>query len=375
MGFFISRHPGSKISETLWEVILMKALLYEGPRQIRAADLPMVSPKTGEVLLKIKACGICGSDVHGYLGTTGRRIAPMVMGHEFSGEIAEIGEGCSLGFRIGDRVTVQPVDFCGDCAPCRDGYTNTCLSKRFFGVLDVNGAFAEYLCVPEKLLYKLPDTVSFTEGALIEALAVAYGAIKKAGNLRGKNILIIGGGTIGQLVLSVVRTMEPKRVILSDLSSFRRETAKKRGADHVIDPGAVGCFTEEIRKLFGGELADVTVEAVGIGPTVEQALSALKPRGTCIWVGNNTKRVDIDMQDIVTRELKIFGTYIYTHEEFGETIKFMETTRLNLQELITKEISLEEAPDMFHRLSAAPDEQLKVVVTNEEENACQIKRL
>jgi 2-desacetyl-2-hydroxyethyl bacteriochlorophyllide A dehydrogenase len=339
----------------------MKALVYYGPKDLRVAEVENVKPKKGEVLIKIKACGICGSDVHGYLGITGRRIAPMVMGHEFSGEVAELGEGLTLGYKVGDRVTVQPVDFCTECDNCKTGFTNVCTDKRFFGVLDVDGAFEEYLCVPEKLLYKLPDNISFSGGALIEALAVAYCGVKKAGNLEGKNVLVVGGGTIGQLVLSVVKTMNPKNIILSDLSDFRLETAKKLGATAVINPKDKN-FVEEVKKALGGELIDVALEAVGIGPTVAQAMSVLKTQGTCVWVGNSAKTVELNMQDVVTKELKIFGTYIYTHEEFGETIDFLAKNDLDLSTLITKEISIEEAPEMFEELVTATEKYLKVVV-------------
>lgn len=339
----------------------MKALVYEGPKKLSVKNYPIPEPKAGEVLVKIKACGICGSDVHGYLGVTGRRIAPMVMGHEFSGEIAGLGEGLKLGFRVGDRVVPQPVDFCGECDLCRNGgYSNLCPNRRFFGVMDVDGAFEEYLCVPEKLLYRLPDHISFEDGALIEALAVAYCGVKKAGDIAGKNVLVIGGGTIGQLVLSVVKTMNPKKVVLSDLSDFRLGVAKKLGADDVIKPGG-GDFAAEVGAKFGG-MADVSIEAVGVGATLGQAIAALKPNGTCVLVGNSAKIVDLDMQAVVTRALKIYGTYIYTHREFGETIGFMARNNMNLGALITGEISIEEAPEMFDQLAKTAEGHLKVIV-------------
>lgn len=339
----------------------MRALVYYGPKDIKVTEIDDVTPKKGEVLVKIKACGICGSDVHGYLGITGRRIAPMVMGHEFSGEIAALGEETILGYKVGDRVTVQPVDFCGECENCKAGFTNVCTDKRFFGVLDVNGAFAEYLCVPEKLLYPLPDQISYSGGALIEALAVAYCGVKKAGDLAGKNVLVVGGGTIGQLVLSVVKTMNPRAIIMSDLSDFRLETAKKLGADYVINPKGKD-FVEEVKKVLNGGWVDVALEAVGIGPTVAQAMSVLKTQGTCVWVGNSAKTVELNMQDVVTKELRILGTYIYTHEEFGETIDFLAKNHLDLSTLISKEISIDEAPEMFEELLTATEKYLKVVV-------------
>lgn len=341
----------------------MKALVYHGPKDLRIDEVSNVTPKAGEVLVKIKACGICGSDVHGYLGITGRRIEPMIMGHEFSGEIVQLGEGVSNTYQLGDRVTVQPVDFCGTCENCTRGFTHMCLNKRFFGVLDVDGAMAEYLSVPEKLLYKLPDNIGFSGGALIEALAVAYCGVKKAGDLKDKNVLIVGGGTIGQLVLSVVKTMQPKSIILSDLSEFRLECAKKLGATHVINP-QTSDFKEQVKACLG-ETVDVAVEAVGITATVGQGMSVLKPGGTYIWIGNSSKMIEVNMQDVVTKEYKVYGSYIYTHEQFGETIDFLANNALDLSTLITKEISVEEGPEMFEELVTAIEKYLKVVIVFE----------
>lgn len=227
--------------------------------------------------------------------------------------------------------------------------------------MDVNGAFAEYLCVPEKLLYPLPDHISYSIGALIEPLAVAYCGVKKAGDLAGKNVLIVGGGTIGQLVLSVVKTMKPKAIIMSDLSDFRLECAKQLGATHTINPKNKN-FVDEVKKALNGDLIDVALEAVGVASTVEQALSVLKNQGTCIWIGNSAKTVEVNMQDVVTKELKILGSYIYTHEEFGETIDFLSKNDLALEKLISKEISIEEAAEMFEELLTATEKYLKVIV-------------
>lgn len=339
----------------------MKALVYQGPKQLEIVERPIPTIQKGEVLIKIKSCGICGSDVHGYLGLTGRRTAPMVMGHEFSGEIVELGDGLTRSLHVGDRVTVQPCVSCWHCAKCDEGYNNVCETRDFMGVMDYDGAMMEYLSVPEKLIYTLPDDVSYDQGALIEPLAVAYSGVKKAGDLQGKNVVIIGGGTIGQLALLVAKTMNPKRVVLSDLSHFRLETAKKFGADVTIDPKGKS-FIEEVQKAFDGECADVAIEAVGIGPTVAQALDSLAPQGTCVWIGNSAKTIEVNMQQVVTKELKIAGSYIYTHEEFGETLDFLHKNQLDLSALVSKEITLEEAPEMFNQLTTETEKYLKCII-------------
>jgi len=339
----------------------MKALVYQGPKKLEIVEVPKPTPKKGEILLKVKACGICGSDVHGYLGITGRRTPPMVMGHEFSAEVVGLGEGTSGRIAIGDRVAIQPCISCWECEKCREGYNNVCPTRDFLGAMDCNGAMQEYLCVPEKLAYKLPDGMSYSVGALIEAMAVSYSGVKKAGDLTGKNVVIIGGGTIGLLALKVVKTKNPKKVLLSDLSDFRLEMARKMGADVTINPRNED-FIQKVKSSFDGELADVSIEAVGIGPTVEQALSALKPQGTCVWIGNSAKTIEVDMQRVVTQEIKIFGSYIYTHKEFGETIDFINKNNLDLSAIISKEISLEEAPQMFEDLTVHTDKYLKCII-------------
>jgi L-iditol 2-dehydrogenase len=188
----------------------MKGIVYEGPNKMIYQDVPDVSPKQGEVKLRVKACGICGSDVHGYLGLTGRRLKPMMMGHEFAGEVVELGTGVS-NRKIGDKVAVYPVDFCGECEMCKKGDVHLCLHKRAFGVLDVDGAFAEYICVPEKCCFTVKDNVPYAIGSLMEPLAVSYRGVGHAGDLSGKNVLLVGTGTIGLLALACVKIRIPVR--------------------------------------------------------------------------------------------------------------------------------------------------------------------
>lgn len=341
----------------------MKALIYEGPKVLSVQERPEPTPGEGQLKLKIRACGICGSDTAGYLGKTGRRNPGLVMGHEFSGEVVEVGEGCKLGYKVGDRVTVQPKEFCGSCPDCELGYTNVCgVGKPLMGCIDVDGAFEEYLNVNEKLVYKMPDKMSFVEGALIEPLAVAYGGVCKAGDLKDKDVLIVGAGTIGAMILSIVKTMGPRTIIVSDLSDARLETAMKLGATHTINPGGKD-MKEEVKKVLGGKLCDVALEAVGITPTVQQAMAALKNRGTCVWVGNNWKMIEINMQEIVTQELTVRGTYIYTHKEFGEAMEFLAEHGLDVDTIISAQVPIEKAPEMFDAIIADPNSYLKVVVT------------
>lgn len=206
----------------------MKGIVYEGPNILSLKEVGDVSPGPGEVKLRVRACGICGSDVHGYLGITGRRLPPMMMGHEFAGEVAELGQGVDQ-WKKGDRVAVYPVDFCGHCEMCRKGDVHLCLNKRAFGVLDVDGAFAEYICVPAKCCFRVADQIPYSIGTLMEPLAVSYRGVEHAGDLTGRTVLIVGAGTIGLLALACVKMKGAAKIILSDLSDYRLGIAREMG--------------------------------------------------------------------------------------------------------------------------------------------------
>lgn len=338
----------------------MKALKYIGPGKLQIKEEPVPSPKNGEVLLKIHACGICGSDVEGYLGKTGRRIPPMTMGHEFSAEVIELGPE-TMHFHPGDKVIVQPINFCGYCTNCKKGLTNMCLNKHFFGVLTDNGAMAEYLAVPEKLLYTLPKSCSYKDGALAEPYAVAYGSVKKAGSLAGKDVMIIGAGMIGLCILQNVKLQAPRSIIMADLNDKRLEKAKNLGATAVINPAA-GDAIERISALTDGAMIDISFEAVGVEATANLSIKALKVGGVAMWIGMSQKEMTINMQDIVCSARSVIGSFNYTHQEFGEVVALLGTGRLATDAIISGVVSLEEAPEAFEKLHNQPDNLIKIII-------------
>ncbi len=340
----------------------MKALRYLGQKKHEVIELPTPVIKENEVLVKVKACGICGSDIHGYLGLTGRRLAPMTQGHEFSGEIVERGKKVTK-FNIGNRVVVQPCFFCGECLYCKLDYTSVCVNKRFFGVFDIDGALAEYIAVPEKLLFSLSDKCTYEEGALIEPYSVAYASIKKVGlgELKDKIVLIIGAGTIGLSILQLVKLQEPKIIIVSDLSDVRLNKAKDIGADYTINPKRED-YMKTVNSITEGEMVDVSFEAVGIQATANQAIKCLKSFGKAVWVGLSQNQIEINMQDVVASARSVLGSYIYTHSEFGEMVEILSRGELNTKQLITKVITLEESVDMFDDIYSYPDKYIKVIV-------------
>lgn len=338
----------------------MKALRYLGPNRLEVMDIPTPKPAANEVLLRVKACGICGSDVHGYLGLTGRRIPPMTMGHEFSGQVAEVGEAVTR-LKPGNRVVPYPVDFCGTCEACRQKNYHLCANKRQFGVLTVDGAFAEYICVPEKLCFKIADSVSFDQASLMEPLAVAFHAVGRAGNLAGKNVLIVGVGTIGLLVLECCKLMSPAAIVVSDLSDSRLALAKEMGANHTVNPAKTD-IREFVDSVTGGRGVDVAFEAVGAASAVKSAMDALAFGGLAVWIGNNKPIIDINMQQIVTRELNVSGSFLYSLEDFENVVTMINQGKIDVQKLLSLNIDLVQAPEYFKKLAEDPGDTIKVVI-------------
>lgn len=338
----------------------MKALRYLGPERLEVQNLPDPVPEKGEVLIKVRACGICGSDVHGYYGLTGRRIPPVTMGHEFCGEVCELGADVKH-FSVGDRVVVQPINFCGECENCKKGLTMLCLNKRFLGVLSENGAMAEYVAVPEKLLYKIPDSCSFYQGALVEPYAVAYGGRLKAGDVAGKTVLVVGAGTIGLCVVQLIKQMNPGKLIVSDLSETRLKIALSMGADAAINSKEED-FLEAITRITDGNMVDVSIECVGVQSSANQSIQCLRVGGTTVWLGMSQKEMTINMQDIVCSARRVLGSFNYTHKEFGEVAEIVASGQLNTDKLISRVVSLEEAIEIFPQIHKYPDDYLKVII-------------
>lgn len=335
----------------------MKALVYYGPRDIRISEVENPTLKKEDVLIKVNACGICGSDVHGYLGITGRRIPPMIMGHEFTGTVIDIGEEVK-DVSIGDRVAVYPTIFCGNCSFCKIGLTNLCIARTVLGVMSINGAMAEYIAVPSNIVVKLPDNIDFIQGTLLEPLGVVYRAVKNAPNLLNSSVFIAGAGTIGLLLLQLLKLVGASPIIITDVNEFRLNVARKLGADITLNPEREDITDAISRMNISG--VDVAFEAVGIQSTVNQVLEIVKNRGTCILIGNSQRDVTINMQNIVTRELRLFGSYTYTLEEFKATIDIV--SKIDVNSIVSKIISLEDAPKIFEELAKKNSDLIKVVI-------------
>ncbi|MEI8079645.1 MAG: alcohol dehydrogenase catalytic domain-containing protein [bacterium] len=337
----------------------MKALVFHGTGDLRYEDVPAPAIADGEVLIRVRASGICGSDLHGYTGKSNRRCPPMIMGHEFAGEVVEGSSGARR-FTPGDRVVIQPLCFCGACDMCAVGLTNLCRSKSLFGVFSKNGAMAEFIAVPEKLLFPLPVGMSYEAASLMEPLAVAYSAVVKA-DFRGKRkVLVVGCGAIGLCIIKLVKALADVELVALDVQEYRLEAARRLGADHGLDSSR-----DDVRSglaQLNPQGADIAFEAVGFGATVKLALENLGVNGQCVWVGNSAKTVEVDMQDVVVGMKTIRGTYAYTHEDFRNALAVVAEKHLELTPVISAVAPLSEGVELFRRLAAGKDRLIKVVL-------------
>ncbi|MCL1796667.1 MAG: alcohol dehydrogenase catalytic domain-containing protein [Clostridia bacterium] len=326
-------------------------------------DIPVPQPKYDEYLIKVEACGICGSDVEGFLGKTGRRTAPMIMGHEFAGIVEKAPKGGA--YETGSKVAVFPKFYCGECETCKKGFVNLCPHANFLGVMDCDGAMTEYLYVKEH--YLIPYSgVGANVASMTEPAAVAYGAVSKLSDRQiaeARNIFVVGAGTIGLLALSWLKYRGAGRVICSDASNYRLELASRMGADAVVNP--MECeFTQKISELTGGEMCDISVEAVGINPTAQASVDALKNSGLSIWIGNAAKMVSVNMQSIVTKELQIKGSYIYSFEDFKICVKLLSEKAIDVLPIITHRMDLSKGVEAFETLRDNKDgKAVKIILT------------
>ena len=341
----------------------MKALVLTEYLNLELKDVPKPQIKPNEVLLKIKACAICGSDVHGYDGSSGRRIPPVIMGHEAAGVIEAVGDDVKR-FIVGDRVTFDSTQYCRDCLPCSKGNVNLCDNRRVFGVscddYKRDGAMAEYLAVPEYILYKLPDKVSFEVASVIEPLAVALHSINRSKIKAGDNVMVTGCGTIGLLIVKLLKIMACGSVIAVDIDDEKLKMAKKNGANHTINSKEES-VEKRIADLTGGEKVDVAFEAVGISDTVAYTINSVKKGGELILVGNIQKKVDFPLQYVVTNEINI-NSSCASAGEYAACIKLMGSGKIDLDDIVSITAPLSEGAIWFDKLHKGLPGVIKVVL-------------
>jgi L-iditol 2-dehydrogenase len=343
---------------------VMKALLLSEYNRLEITDLPMPRPAADEVLIHVGACGICGSDVHGYDGTSGRRIPPIVMGHEAAGTVAAVGSGVTR-TREGDRVTFDSTIYCGQCEYCRRGEMNLCNHRQVLGVSTPDfrraGAFAEYVVVPERVLYPLPEGVSFTAAAMVEPLAVAVHAVKLAQLPENATAVVVGAGMIGLLVLQVLREFGCSQIYITDIDDTRLRLAEKLGATATVN-GKITDAVAEFQRLTSGTGVDVALEAVGSTVTIRTAIDSVRKGGSVVLIGNIAPKVEIPLQAVVSREIRLQGSAA-SAGEYPECIELLARGAIKVDELISVVAPLEEGAVWFERLHGRQPNLMKVILT------------
>ncbi len=341
----------------------MKALVLEDVRDLHLRDVPQPEVGPQDVLIKVKACGICGSDVHGYDGSTGRRIPPLIMGHEAAGVVETVGASVQS-FRPGDRVTFDSTIFCGECAFCARGEVNLCDSRQVLGVscgdYRRNGAFAEYVAVPAHIVYPLPDAFDYENAALIEAVSIAVHAAKITEIKRGSSAVVIGAGMIGLLAVQAFRVFGCTEVVAVDLEESKLKVARELGADETFlatDPDLQG----KLKASTGGQGFDIAVEAVGAQQPILTAIGSVRRGGTVTIIGNLAPSVEIPLQIVVTRQLRLQGSCA-SAGEYPECIELMRTGAIQVRPLISAIAPLSDGAAWFDRLYAREPGLMKVIL-------------
>lgn len=340
----------------------MKALVLTDYLKFEYKDVPDPECKDDEVIVRVKACSICGSDVHGYDGKSGRRQPPVIMGHEAAGIIEKIGKNVTT-FEVGNRVTFDSTVYCGKCEYCKKGQLNLCVDRRVLGVAcddyRSQGAMAEYMAVPERILYKLPDSVTYVQAAGVEPLSVAMHAVAMSRLCLGDRAVIVGAGTIGLLLTQLIKAAGALEVIVSDLDDSRLEMAKKFGATHVVNSSKEDAAV--ILSCTDGKGADIAFEAVGISPTLNAAIDSVRAGGSVVMVGNLAQKVDFPLQKCVTRQIDLQGTCA-SAGEYDVCLDMIGKGKVDIDSIISKVAPLETGGQWFDRLHAMEPGLIKVVL-------------
>lgn len=349
----------------------MKALLYYGKNDIRLENIQEPVARPGEVKIKVSYAGICGTDYEEYLygplwvskdsphPLTGKK-APLVLGHEFSGRVAEVGEGVKR-VAIGDRVAVYPILYCGECRNCRQGYYYLCSRIGCIG-LSCDGGFEEYCVVPERNVYRIPDELSEEHAAMAEPTGFCINAVGSTGISLGDDVAVFGAGGIGLICLQLARAAGCRRVFMIGRRRLRLETARKLGADEIIDE-AQGNYREKIMELTDGQGVDCVIEATGSEKAVQQAFQVVKSGGKVTLAGVFTKNVEFDFKCIVNYGRRIAGAVGHNPNHFETALKMLTDGRVNVAPIITKIVKLESIiEEGFKQYLMNKGEHVKILV-------------
>lgn len=340
----------------------MRAALIDKIKSVKFVDIEEPQIQTGnEVKIQVRTTGICGSELHAFHGTHPFRIPPLVSGHEFAGVITEVGKDVS-NFKVGDRVTAEPQTSCGECWECRNGMYHLCPSKRVLGARGWSGSFGEFIVMPEETLIKLPDSMSFEEGTLIEPLAVGTHAVRTSGCGLGDKILVIGCGAIGLGIIMAAKLSGCKEIYASDAADFNLEMAKKAGATDIMNP-RTDRMEEKVSKWTQGRGVDYTfLGSFGNGPLVTEAIEVTRKQGTIMEVAVLGSPKDVDFGKFYQKEIRMQGSNVYTREDFDIVLSALKNGQYCVDGYITHIIPIENVASAFDLLENRTENVVKVLL-------------
>jgi len=340
----------------------MKALVLVDKNYFEYKEVPTPKVESNEVLINVKACGICGSDIHGMDGSSGRRKPPIIMGHEASGIIEKVGSNVKS-YKEGDKVTFDSTIYCGTCFYCNLGLHNLCDNRKIMGVscddYHRDGAMAEYISLPEHILYRIPDGLSYEKAAMVEPVSVAFHAVDRSPTKINDSVVVVGAGIIGLLIIQSLKLVGCGDIIAIDINESRLSLAANFGASYCMKPD-----TDAINKIYeitDGRGADAAFEAVGLNPTLNFAIKTIRKGGFVKLVGNLSKEVNFPLQAVVTQEKDILSSCA-SNGEYKACLDMMKRGYINLEPLISCTPNLKEGGKWFNKLYKAEDNLLKVIL-------------
>lgn len=326
-------------------------------RKVEVKELDKLSVGNLDVLIRVKAAGICGSDVHAYSGTHPFRKPPMVLGHEVSGKVVEVGKGVTQ-FHPGDRVTVEPQKSCGNCTYCKEGSYHLCTSKVMAGVEGWTGSFAEYFLAPESRVYRLPEQVNYDLGVLAEPLAVGVHAVRISRMQLNENVVVLGTGPIGLCAAIAAQETGHKHVFCTDVNDFRLKKAREFG---ILTVNVERESVETKSKKYAPDGFDVAILTVTSVQVVNQALQLVRRGGRVIIVSVFTSDIPINLGLVQNREIRIEGSNTYTREDFMQSLSIL-SNRKELEQIITHHIGFDGINKAMEELTSSETQALKIIV-------------
>ena len=337
----------------------MKQAIMVKPGKIEFRQVEKPTLNENEILMQTKRIGVCGSDIHVFHGTHPYTSYPVVQGHEVSGVVVEVGEAVK-GIAVGDKVTFTPQVVCGECYPCRNGMYHVCETLKVMG-FQTGGAAQEFFVLPEWNVFKLPDDISLDHAAMIEPVSVAVHAVRRGGDVTGKKVLVLGAGTIGNLVAQVAKAFGAAAVMITDLSDYKLEKASACNIDFAINT-ANEDLNNALLRDFGPDRADLILECVGVQATATQAVECARKGTTVVIVGVFGEKPVVNLGYVQDWELNLVGTAMYQKTDYEAAIELVTSGKMHLDELFTHRFSFDEYLEAYHTIEQSDGDYMKVMI-------------